>query len=222
MTASQRSRTSVSRRTLRPDGWPGRALGPPWLKSIRSRRALNRGRLSRRQAGDLGQMCHSPCAAARGAAHVRDHADRARHRRRPPGQGLQHDPRGRRHFVCARARLDHRAPRRQRRRQDHHHRHDPGPGHADLGDRPGARRRDAAPALPGAAPDEFRKPLYRHAAPAHGAAEPHRVRPALRGRGPRRPHRRPSPSNSTSPSFSTGRPASSRPGRRPAWRSPRR
>ena len=31
----------------------------------------------------------------------------------------------------------------------------------------GARRRDAAPALPGAAPDEFRKPLYRHAAPAH-------------------------------------------------------
>ena len=32
------------------------------------------------------------------------------------------------------------------------------------GTRQGARRRDAAPALPGAAPDEFREPLCRHAA----------------------------------------------------------
>ena len=35
-------------------------------------------------------------------------------------------------------------------------------------------------AAPCAAPDEFRKPLCRHADAAHGAAEPHRVRPALR------------------------------------------
>ena len=48
------------------------------------------------------------------------------------------------------------------------------------GTREGAGRRDAAPALPGAAPDEFREPLCRHAEPAHGAAEPQGVRPALR------------------------------------------
>src|SRR5262249_28777276 len=119
------------------------------------------------------------------------HADRRTcDRRRPAGEGLQDHPRGGRHFVRARARLDHRAPRRQRRRQDHHHRDDSGPGAAHLGHGDGAGRANAAPALPGAAQDEFREPLYRHAASAHGAAEPQGVRPALRGRGSRCPHRR--------------------------------
>ena len=95
-------------------------------------------------------------------------------------------------FALA-ARLDHRAARRQRRRQDHDHRDDPRPGDAHVRQRARARRRDAAPALPGAAPDEFREPLYRHAASAHGAAEPHGVRQALRGRGSARAHRRISP-----------------------------
>ena len=51
-----------------------------------------------------------------------------------------------------------------------------------------ARRRDAAPAPSGAAPDELREPLREHADAAHGAAEPQRVRHAVRLRGRRRPH----------------------------------
>ena len=42
------------------------------------------------------------------------------------------------------------------------------------GTRQRARRRHAARALPRAAPDEFREPLCRHADAAHGAAEPRR------------------------------------------------
>ena len=48
------------------------------------------------------------------------------------------------------------------------------------GQRHGARRRDAAAAPPGAAPDEFREPLCRHADAADGAAEPERCSAALR------------------------------------------
>ena len=43
-----------------------------------------------------------------------------------------------------------------------------------------AGRRDAAAAPPRAAPDEFREPVRGHADAAHGAAEPQRVRHALR------------------------------------------
>ena len=110
----------------------------------------------------------------------------SRHRRRPPGQVLQERHRGGRHFVRARGRLVTGAARRQRRRQDHHHRHDHGAGGADLRPRRGAGRRDAAPAPPRAAPDEFREPLCRHADAADGAAEPHGVRQALRRRRRRR------------------------------------
>ena len=46
--------------------------------------------------------------------------------------------------------------------------------------RAGARRRHAAPALSRAAPHELRKPLCGDADAAHGAAEPHGVRPPLR------------------------------------------
>ena len=46
-------------------------------------------------------------------------------------------------------------------------------------------------ALPRAAPDEFRKPLCRHADAAHRAAESVGVRAALRGRRYRRAHRQP-------------------------------
>ncbi len=69
------------------------------------------------------------------------------------------------------------------------------------GTRAGAGRRDAAPALPGAAPDEFREPLCRHAAPAHRAAEPDGVRPALRGRGSARAASPRSPRSSISTEF---------------------
>ena len=80
------------------------------------------------------------------------------------------------------ARLDHRAPWRQRRRQDHDHRHHHGAGDADLGPRDGARRRDAAAALPRAPAHEFRKPLCGSADAADRAAELESVRHALRRR----------------------------------------
>ena len=79
-----------------------------------------------------------------------------------------------------------------------------------------ARRRDAAAALPGAAPDEFREPLRRHADAADGAAEPDRVRAALWRAGHRPGASRGLPTISISPNFSTGRPASCRPARRRA------
>ena len=53
-------------------------------------------------------------------------------------------------------------------------------------------------------------------------AEPDRVRTALRGRGSARAHRRDRRRSSICPICSTGRPASSRPARRPASRLPRR
>ena len=118
--------------------------------------------------------------------------------------------------------IDHRAARRQRRRQDHHHRHHHGPGHADIRPRHRARRRDAGAALPRAASHEFRKPLRRSADAAHGAAELDGVRQALRRRGSARTHRAAWRASSTSPICSTARPASSRPDRRRACRSPRR
>ena len=80
-----------------------------------------------------------------------------------------------------RGRLLHGAARRQRRRQDHHHRHDHGPGRADLRHASRVLGADDAAAAPSrAAPDEFRKPLCGHADAADGAAEPQRVRHALR------------------------------------------
>ena len=77
-------------------------------------------------------------------------------------------------------------------------------------------------ALPRAAPDELREPLRRHADPAHGAAEPDGVRPALRRRGIARAHRAARRTSSIWSICSTVRPASSRPARRRASRSPRR
>ena len=68
----------------------------------------------------------------------------------------------------------------------------------------------------------FESPYVEHADAAHGAAEPERVRHALRLRGRRRPHRARWPTSSTCTTSSTARPASCRPARRPAWRSPRR
>ena len=167
---------------------------------------LNRGRLTvtlrRRPPGAYdapligrgssgkGLRAGAPRVTSAAAIGPRAHRARpARHCRRPTGEDLPHHTGGRRHFVRARPGLGDRPPGRQRRRQDHHHRDDPGADHADLGQRQGAGRRDAAPALPGAAPDEFREPLRRHAAPADRAAEPDGVRPALPRRGARRPHR---------------------------------
>src|SRR5262245_6844571 len=113
-----------------------------------------------------------------------------RHRGRPPGQALQgRDPR-RRHLIRARARQHHGAARRQRRRQDHHHRDDPRAGRAHGRQRARARRRDAAPAPARAPPHELREPVCRDAAPAHGAAEPARVRHAVRRRRRDGAHRR--------------------------------
>ena len=85
-----------------------------------------------------------------------------------------------------------------------------------------AGRADAERALSRAAPDEFRKPLCGHADAAHGAAKSVGVRAALRRRRYRRAHRRARRRSRARPNFSTGRPASCRPGRRRACRSPRR
>ena len=57
------------------------------------------------------------------------------------------------------------------------------------GTRHGARRRNAATALPRAAPDEFREPLRRHADAPDGAAEPVGLRAALCRAGHRSAHR---------------------------------
>ena len=100
-------------------------------------------------------------------------------RGRSSGQALQGHPRRRRYLVPHCARQHYRAARRQRRRQDHDHRDDHGAGAADLGAHPGAGRGDARAKRRGARPDEFRKPLCRHADAAHGAAESHDLRPAL-------------------------------------------
>ena len=108
-----------------------------------------------------------------------------------PRQGLQgRHGGGRRRYLFARVRLGDRASGRQRRRQDHHDRDDHGAGRADLRLGFGARRRDAAPAPPGPAAHELRKPLCGNAHAADGAPEPHRVRPPLRRRRRRLPHRR--------------------------------
>ena len=96
--------------------------------------------------------------------------------------------------VPDRARQHHRPARRQWRRQDHDHRHDHGAGAADLGPHPGARPCDAGAKRRGARADEFREPLCRHADAAHGAAEPHHLRPALCGA-----ESAPSASNSSPP-----------------------
>ena len=110
-------------------------------------------------------------------------------RGRASGQGLQDHPRRGRCVVSHRARQHHRAARRQRRRQDHDHCDDHGTGAADLGARAGAGPFDARAKRRGAGPDEFRKPLCRHADAAHGAAKSHRVRPALCGQEFARAHR---------------------------------
>ena len=82
--------------------------------------------------------------------------------------------------------------------------------------------RDAAPALPRAAPDEFREPLCGDADAADGAAESDGVRRGSTA-SPISMSASPSlPPNSISTNCSTGRPASCRPARRPASRSPRR
>ena len=77
----------------------------------------------------------APAVARRSQRALRGHGVIGRpagDRRRAPRQALQGDGRGRRHFLCAARRLDHRAARRQRRRQNHHHRHDHGAGGAHL------------------------------------------------------------------------------------------
>src|SRR5581483_6145591 len=80
--------------------------------------------------------------------------------------------------------------RRQRRRQDHHHLHAHGARGADLGRGARVRRRHGARAPQGAAPHELRKPLRGRADAADGAAEPRRVRQALRRARPQGAHRR--------------------------------
>src|ERR1700754_286222 len=112
-----------------------------------------------------------------------------RDRGRASGQGLQDHPGGGRCVVSHRARQHHRAARRQWRRQDHDHCDDHGAGAADVGARAGAGRIDARAKRRGAGPDEFRKPVCRHADAAHGAAKSHRVRQALRGQESARAHR---------------------------------
>src|SRR5258705_8892324 len=77
----------------------------------------------------------------------------------------------------------------QWRRQDHDHRHDHGTGAAALRTHPGAGLFDARAKRRGAGEDEFREPLRRYADAAHGAAESHHLRPALRRSEPARAHR---------------------------------
>ena len=147
-------------------------------------------------AGHMRAACL--CAGGRGlrSAAAASHLSRAWTRKTPPpspSTAWSSSTRAWRRSTASRfacRRLDHRPARRQRRRQDHDHRHDHGPGHAHLRHGHGAGRRHAERALPRAAPDEFRKPLCRHADAAHRAAESVGVRPALRGRRYRRAHRR--------------------------------
>ena len=173
-----------------------------------------------------GAWPQKPCAAAvrpqMGPSMVQpDHERRRRHRRRPAGQSLQGRPAGRRHVRFHCRRLDHRPSWRQRRRQNHDHRDDHGARDADIRTVRVLGVGHAAPALPRAAPDEFRKPLCRHADAPDRAAESARLRQLyavadVDGRIAR------SPTSSISPNFSTGRPASYRPDRRRACRSPSR
>ena len=131
----------------------------------------------------------SSCLGRRAAPHVRDAGPTSSDRSRSSRQNLQDGPRRRRHLVHAEARHGHRASRRQRRRQDDDHRHHHGPRPAHVRPCHRARGRNAEGPLPRLAPDEFRKPLYRSADAAHGAAEHESVRHALWRRRYPRAHR---------------------------------
>ncbi len=124
-------------------------------------------------------------------------------------------------FAVA-ARRHHGFARRQRRRQDDDPVDPARPVVADLGHGAGARRGHSAPSLSGVAADEFFLAVCRPAASADGAPEPVDLCPALRLCGGAASGSTRWPPICRSAPFSTGRPANCRPGKRPAWRSPRR
>jgi putative ABC transport system permease protein len=194
-------------------------------RSIRSKRCATSDRrawriVMARRAAPRARALLRAVAGHMWRRHARAHRRSAR-RRRSPGQGLQgREGRGRTYLALV-AWFLHRAARRQRRRQDHHHRHHHGAGRADLGPRDGARRGDAAAAPPVLHRMNFESP-YVDMPMRLTVRQNLTVFGRLYGvRRRRRPHRDLAEDLDLT-DCSTGRPASCRPGRRPAWRWRRR